>query len=30
LIELGRQAGFPSSRQWIDPEARFALTLFTA
>ena len=30
LIEMGRHAGFPSSRQWIDPEARFALTLFAA
>jgi dimethylhistidine N-methyltransferase len=30
LIEMGRRAGFPSSRQWIEPEAQFALTLFTA
>ena len=30
LLAMGERAGFPTSRQWIDPEARFALTLFTA
>lgn len=30
LIGMGRRAGFPFSRQWIDPDACFALTLFTA
>ena len=26
----GRQAGFQQGGQWIDEDARFALTLFTA
>jgi uncharacterized SAM-dependent methyltransferase len=30
LTEMGRRAGFATSRQWIDAEARFALSLFTA
>ena len=30
IDEMGRQAGFVTSEQWIDDEARFALTLFTA
>jgi hypothetical protein len=27
---MGRQSGFATAEQWIDNEARFALTLFTA
>jgi len=30
IVELVRSAGFESHVQWIDPEARFALTLFVA
>ena len=30
IDEMGLQAGFVPSEQWIDDEARFALTLFTA
>jgi dimethylhistidine N-methyltransferase len=30
IVELVRSAGFESHAQWIDPEARFALTLFIA
>jgi L-histidine N-alpha-methyltransferase len=30
LLEMGRRAGFDTSQQWIDPHARFGLTLFTA
>ena len=28
IVELATEAGFQSHGQWIDPEARFALTLF--
>jgi L-histidine N-alpha-methyltransferase len=30
IDEMGRAAGFVTTEQWIDEEARFALTLFTA
>jgi L-histidine N-alpha-methyltransferase len=30
IVGLGIRAGFEPIRQWIDPSARFALTLFTA
>ncbi len=30
IDEMGLQAGFVAKEQWIDAEARFALTLFTA
>jgi uncharacterized SAM-dependent methyltransferase len=30
IIEMGRRAGFASGEQWIDEDARFALTLLTA
>ena len=30
VVALGSAAGFQSREQWIDPEARFALTLFIA
>ena len=30
IVDLVRSAGFESHAQWIDPEARFALTLFLA
>lgn len=30
IVELVRSAGFESHAQWIDPEARFALSLFVA
>jgi dimethylhistidine N-methyltransferase len=30
IVTRGGQAGFRVERQWIDPSARFALTLFTA
>lgn len=30
ITELGRDAGFEQTAQWIDPDARFALTLFAA
>jgi uncharacterized SAM-dependent methyltransferase len=30
MVELVCSAGFESHAQWIDPEARFALTLFVA
>lgn len=30
ITRMGAQAGFDAVRQWIDAEARFALTLFTA
>ena len=30
IVELGLQAGFRAEDQWVDPAARFALTLFTA
>lgn len=30
VIEMSRFAGFRSHEQWIDPDARFALTLFLA
>lgn len=29
LVAMGRAAGFACGGQWIEPEARFALTLFT-
>jgi L-histidine Nalpha-methyltransferase len=29
LVEMGRAVGFASWQQWIEPTARFALTLFT-
>jgi L-histidine Nalpha-methyltransferase len=29
LVTMGRAAGFRCSGQWIEPDARFALTLFT-
>lgn len=28
VVEMGDRAGFGRSEQWVDPEARFALTLF--
>ena len=30
IADLGAQTGFAVSTQWIDPDARFALTLFEA
>ena len=30
IEEMGSQAGFVAMRQWLDPEAAFALTLFAA
>jgi uncharacterized SAM-dependent methyltransferase len=30
IIEMGAEAGFATRDQWIDPEARFALTLMAA
>lgn len=30
VATLGRAAGFDRERQWIEPDARFALTLFRA
>jgi L-histidine N-alpha-methyltransferase len=30
IQRMGRQSGFATAEQWIDDEARFALTLFTA
>jgi len=30
VLALGRASGFSSRQQWIDPDARFALTLFAA
>ncbi|HJR57755.1 MAG TPA: L-histidine N(alpha)-methyltransferase [Vicinamibacterales bacterium] len=30
VLGMGASAGFSAGRQWIDPEARFALTLFVA
>ena len=30
ILEFGAAAGFAAADQWIDPDARFALTLFTA
>jgi L-histidine N-alpha-methyltransferase len=30
IDHMGMQAGFRTAEQWIDDEARFALTLFTA
>jgi dimethylhistidine N-methyltransferase len=30
VVELGSATGFASHSQWIDPDARFALTLFVA
>jgi len=30
IVEMGSKAGFASSKQWIDAEAQFALTLFRA
>ena len=30
IQRMGRQSGFGTAEQWIDDEARFALTLFTA
>ena len=30
IERMGRQSGFATTEQWIDDEARFALTLFTA
>ena len=29
IVDMGRAAGFASRAQWIEPTARFALTLFT-
>jgi len=29
IVAMGREAGLHSRAQWIDPDARFALTLFT-
>jgi L-histidine Nalpha-methyltransferase len=30
IDRMGRDAGFVTSEQWIDSDARFALTLLTA
>ena len=30
IVTRGARAGFRLQRQWIEPSARFALTLFTA
>jgi uncharacterized SAM-dependent methyltransferase len=30
IDRMAREAGFACSRQWIDPAARFALSLFIA
>src|SRR4029453_1373687 len=30
IVEMGAEAGFAARDQWIDPEARFALTLLGA
>ena len=30
IVDMGAQAGFATQDQWIDPDAKFALTLFAA
>ena len=30
IVRMGAEAGFATRDQWIDADARFALTLFTA
>ena len=30
IVDMGAEANFAASEQWIDDDAKFALTLFTA